>query len=508
MNSKNGLISIFTPTKNGQGIYGTAFPVAPGQIMTARHLISPDTKNDSPGLERDTEKNIRVNWYYSKELKGYREIEKDDVSVAWRHENHDLVLLNVEIPADCQEKFFLSPSRSFGGKSWHSDGFPRAAKVEGLRTPKSFSGTCISKADREKYFECNVTAWPENETEWGGASGMPIVVDGYVVGVAVQVPQGFGGRTIHAAPIWKAWDDGLRDHLNYQEDLQHLKEKVKKAITRINDLGGGVKNAFSRRFDLNGAYHNEWCDKAVKAVLFEHDPGDVFGRLCDAMSEIDQENQHCPELYELAQTIAPALIRRNNTAVDWLRDRLGTGSALLGDIPVGFHSMAELIVAGAEERDARFLKRRDEHDTPPGEDFVPFEPWCTSGNIEVAVIGAFKDRYPEFNEDEQKGNFSAAIIDHLARTLNARVTEDSVAELQNHLKRLRERKKPTPYLAFEVPQEGNSGREELLAEIKRLSDKVPELIIIVLDPSNRVPEDDVIRNFCFLIPFDASGERA
>lgn len=506
MNWKGGLVAIFTPTKDGNGIYGTAFPVAPGKLMTARHVVCPEAKAGDLGSERDPDKPILIRWWYSKERPGYQSVSDDNLIVWGDDKDHDLVVLNVDFPLDRPEICLVQPAKRYGSKKWESEGFPRAAKVQDQRKPKSFAGECKSKADPEQFFECSVTTSPADEEDWGGASGMPIVVDGYVIGVAVEVPRGFGGKDIHVTPIWKAWDEGLREHLKHQDELASIRAEVRNAVANINDISGDIKKVFSDQFKLNNINdEKQWCDSAVEAVLHNHEPGEVFARLSSAMTIIDEGNGHCAHLYKLARTIAPALLRHHNTAVDWLRDRLGTGAAVLGDIPVGFYSMAELIVAGAEGREARFLRRRSEHDTPPGEECTPFEPQCVNNKLEVAVIEAFRDRYPELKTEELQGRFTTVAFNNLSRKLNVNAGEGNTEELRDYLKILRSMQRPTPYLAFELPEDNQEGYAEFIIEIEQLSRDVPELVIIAVDPSKRVSQTGIVRSFCFLIPLEAAG---
>jgi hypothetical protein len=58
MSWKNHLVCLFTPTEGDRGFFGTAIPIGPGRLLTARHVVRPAKR----GARR-----IHARWWYSKD---------------------------------------------------------------------------------------------------------------------------------------------------------------------------------------------------------------------------------------------------------------------------------------------------------------------------------------------------------------------------------------------------------------------------------------------------------
>lgn len=208
-NWKDLLVCICTPTSgDDQGVYGTAVPIGPGLLLTARHVVRPSALD--PPRQRHSEKAILIRWWYAQDpaFSDFVALPTDDDVIVWESSELDVVLLSVPHPKDevGRGKCRLLCCRPEDGKRWYSEGFPKVYAFDGERRPQSCGGAVYSKSDQEDIFEITADDL-EQEGDWAGASGMPVMVEGKVLGVVLQVPSGMRGARLHAAPVWKLLED-------------------------------------------------------------------------------------------------------------------------------------------------------------------------------------------------------------------------------------------------------------------------------------------------------------
>ena len=506
MNWKNLLACIFTPTTGPHaGVYGTGVPVQDGLILTAHHVLAPP--------RRDRSRRIRVCWWYTsvESSRGFREVAGDDAEViAWHSCELDAALLRYAHPEGCSTVrgwLWLRPRRPEAHTCWESEGFPRMATVDDQRAPGSFRGNVHSRADAESHFEVDVTTPPEREDDWGGASGMPIVVDGTIIGIAGQVPANVQNAKLQATPVWKLWQiPDFRALVESEVAARHRAVFVEKIVgylagsaelcTRLAEGLGGARQA---ALDLAQLARAGGADRAARTqagetlcdVLPQADAANVF----EAVFEAHREHPDDAAARELACLLAPALQPFQRTA--WvLRERDQPSVALL-EIPAGTHTMAEVLMAAAERRATLFRQRRSDADFPPGENWLPLTPNIeygpeeTGARVATAICHHLDQTYG--------GDFAAAVDEYVttpgspANLLALQAGEPLPGadarrrRVQQRLSLLRRLGEPCPYLAFFAPAE-----EEDLSILRnaaaQIKERYPEMIIFLLDPTHT--EDD------------------
>lgn len=122
---KDLIVAIFAPTAGeGQqpGCIGTGYPVTNDLILTSRHVVQPENRDDA--------KPIRIKWFYAKDKPSdWISIGQDDL--VWTGEkNLDAALIRCQRPESLRKFPFgrLTERKPTDGERWQSSGFARANK--------------------------------------------------------------------------------------------------------------------------------------------------------------------------------------------------------------------------------------------------------------------------------------------------------------------------------------------------------------------------------------------
>ncbi len=179
--NKDLIVTIFTPTSAKEGVIGTGYPIAEDLILTSRHVVEPE--------QRDKNYPLCVRWHHlndQNEDDGWQKVLEDDLVWVGKGEL-DAALIRCPRPPKAVEKGWswgrVVNKKPKAHTDWQSTGFSRATRYREVRKSGQFSGGVESMADDDNYFEITVTAPPDKEGLWAGASGMPVFVNGEILGV-------------------------------------------------------------------------------------------------------------------------------------------------------------------------------------------------------------------------------------------------------------------------------------------------------------------------------------
>jgi len=228
---KDLIVIILAPTlnENGEsrdwnyGSIGTGYPVGDDLILTSRHVVMPEGRNNHHPLY--------IRWHYlveaESEKNGWQKLSED--AIVWSGEGDmDIALIRAVRPEKSKNRLggTLSFSKPLQGENWYGSGFPKATRIDVVREPGEFSGTVESMADNANFFEVNVTSSPEENHLWKGASGMPVFLDdGKIYGVVRSVPDNFSAQKLKVVPLWKLkQNEGFRQCLNGGQEEGYLDE--------------------------------------------------------------------------------------------------------------------------------------------------------------------------------------------------------------------------------------------------------------------------------------------
>jgi hypothetical protein len=235
------LIQIFVPTTDpdGKGSIGTGYPVAPGRILTARHVLFPENRvGDNLG---------EVRWYHQNgEHRKWRRIS----AIVWEDEEADVAVIECDFPVAINRFGSLTRSQPKTDARWESEGFARAGrKDDGGNPPVPLKGAAYSMGGHG-VFHLGVDDPAYEPSLWKGASGSPVFVDEHIIGVIVSSPQNFNAGRFAAMPTWKLLQNrDFRDVVHYSSDSfvkpmkLNFSGKTKYAFTtRLGESWGDLAN--------------------------------------------------------------------------------------------------------------------------------------------------------------------------------------------------------------------------------------------------------------------------
>lgn len=358
--NKDLLVQIFVPKRNGEGCIATGYPVASGLILTARHMLHPE--------DRDEDKPIEVRWYHqAAPARAWRPIG----SIAWEDEALDVALLCCAFPEGLRDWGVPSTDPPRDTMRWVSEGFARAGRKEdGNRRPVGLQGRAYSMAEAAQEFELGVDDPTSLADGWRGLSGCPVFVDQKILGVVKTCPANFDARRLKATPMWRLHEHpGFRKHLGYPERERQLREmldavagllapcpKATEALVGELSGNGGRIDAGKRPEDLADA---------LMRLRFE-DLLPKLNRIHDALCR-DAKNTASADataVEELSARLLPVIY--DAAVIEGTRTRVTGGQVALMSLPSATRTLAEIIMAGTDRRPSEFRPAAGELDFPLG----------------------------------------------------------------------------------------------------------------------------------------------
>ncbi|SDF02010.1 serine protease [Rhodospira trueperi] len=484
MTWKDTLVAIWAPTTDGKGEIGTGFPIARDLLMTARHVVRSE--------DRDKTKPLEINWLHSRESWSAL-CSDDDKLIIWECDVHDVAVLKATRPADVEGVCLLSPTRPCDGAIWSGAGFSGADTKNGVQEAGHFCGRVMSMAEKDAFFQISaIETSPDTEAGWCGASGMSILVNERVIGVCCELPANYAGKKVSVAPVWQLWKsmgchESIRDALPIFGVVEQLRKKLIDVIGRIR-LPDDVMDYILGRIAQNKGFgvsemlqSNEKKVHTLVDAISDMTPSEVFGVFgSHAISENGDLDEH---IFAFVQAIAPYLFAANGTEVSVIIEKARSGGALVTDVPIATHTMAEIVVAAAQNRSVQFLARQAEHDLPPGAKLIPFRPFFRNDDqsgVMSAIIEELRHQYPK--SDSINGlDFEAGIVNNLSRSYRVENSIDRISAVKIRMSIDKKRGGSLPYMAF-ILSDNENERGHILASVRNICETLPDLTAVVLDP--------------------------
>lgn len=487
------LIEIFVPGTDDQpGSIGTGYPVAPDRIITARHVLTDQQGQVSP--------RIQVRWYYAPETSSAlgpptlrRWIDVDVGTLAFEDNQLDIAVVAFEFPDGLRDWSVLSEGFIAKRTAWLSEGFIEAGKREQRRNAEAFSGTVEN--DREYpagTMMLNVTAPPQfastrdkdadedhqSESLWRGGSGSPVMANGALAGVITSCPHDYGAARLRAVPIATLLEKKeFREAVKF-DDQKRWREEIKYDAEQIILVAMRLCDALTRQIRV-GNVANLPAQKAkdVVAGLLNLRIGE-FLQLMDTVHEslIDRRFREDSEtLLRLTHLLMPGLrgiAGQHVYASDGDAGLRNWTSARMLTLPTACPTVAEVLMANRESRQARFKAAGKRADYPEGEYKLD------DRKLPTGIEGGIN---PSLESDV------AAAIDFLKRGCELISSDDLrdphtdeyyIQLLKNELESRRKKKKSC-YFAIRIPSaDGELKRVEDL--IRRLKELFPAITFIRL----------------------------
>lgn len=361
------------------GMTGTGYPVGQDLILTARHVVIPEN--------RDSSYPIRVRWVYfpAFERDGSVDLDPDDgTAICFVGRNDDDIALlrcperpdGVTVPS---WPWMRMPSH---GASYRSIGYPAALRLtdSGMPDPKqnAFDGTIRRVAD--PWFEITDSSAPKTPADWQGASGMPIFVGGHIAGVFSAALSDVTGKG-HAVPIAPLLDQPafaafFADH----EGSERRKNRERKVVDDIAAILGSdtarlLKKAVIEQLSIQEQDPKEIARRLLLTAAAGDggETSDPFASFAQRMASIydallpvradrcrasQDQLDALDSLLAIVLTIAPLCYQRDRAELLYA----STKGADLIELPAALYSVAELMLAAAENRCASYQARKDPND--------------------------------------------------------------------------------------------------------------------------------------------------
>jgi hypothetical protein len=497
------LVLVKVPTK-GDGAaatsavkVGTAYPIAADLLIAAKHVVCPPN--------RDRTRPIKIRWEGKQDgpENGWHCLADD--AVVREHPTLDAVVIRCpDRPPDRQGYGFLSSSPVPDQGEWSSGGYASAARRETAdghidRKPIGFHGKTYIPPSQSDYFEIGIEDELRQDTDYRGASGMPIFLKNRneIIGIAREVPENLGSRRLHAVPGNRLLEDTtLRQLLGLNTDPSRKRTFIRamsgvlsqspQAVEYLRDVSGLCSGARDSPDDIATCL-SELTD-VTKAARGFRDTYEAIRR--NRRIAGDEALARAQEvLVGAIQIIVPFLSETHH--VGQIRTQLRAGGIVFMQIPCAFEMVAEIYMAAAENRQMELERRKQEAEYPLGVRARPTPPIGGIDDTDGTVAAIRADLNAKFDAgkwDTLRRNIDDVMIDSLVRPGRGPRPENSAEEIRNAAIQLEiQTRYARCYLVVRPPAE-TSARRELEEGLKVLARDYPALVILWLTGNDAAAE--------------------
>lgn len=473
--NKNLLVEIFVPITEppGEGKIGTGYPVAKDRILTARHVLFPP--------DRDPAKPIEIRWHHQeKESREWKPIDPDQVlwPKAGVGDDCDVAVIECPFPPNAGPWGTLS-IESPRPEEWESEGFPEVGqRDDGTRTATAMRGQMHRMAKTASFFALDLNVGAARDRLHKGASGSPVISNGKFLGVIVECPPGFDAKRLWAVPACRLLEiPEFCEAIGYTPRtavLELLKEQVLLDLSASTDAIETIQALIP---DAGGELANKqaevWAGRLVNGLL-ELQLEQLIPALRRAHRDLCTKRKFAgaSAVARVSNAVLPAVFDRG--VVQTLQMRMFDTGIVMVDLPVAKYTVAEIVMAAADGRQACFCKASDGNKAPAATYRLQKEP-PTSGidakltewanNIEKELAHKFVDP-----EDDP------LLDDHQRR------------ELIEYRLGVEAEEQRTRYLAFRFKTDDE--RDKARNVLMQLKQRYPALVLLDLSPAgSRIIQD-------------------
>lgn len=326
-------------------LLGTGTVVARNCILTARHVVVDENGNADPNiiicLPGSQPLPAKIKW-----------CGRDDLDIA--------VLEAVIEPAGLKHPLaLLSPRDIESHDLWEAEGYAEVRQRAPSNSPVKVGGTTRSCGANDKDLILETPAPPE---VWGGLSGAAVFIRSHVAGVVRSEPLGWDRKRLLATPVAAFLNEpGFREALGLKEDpLAEELAQLESDIARVlkSDIDPQKRPKALRDLaevlasKLSISLQSENLPRSVARALLDLKARDVAMTLADLDGTLTDGDAR-GVVRALLEKILPLAVDGREFVV-LTRDRFDGGANAV-ELPLRLETLAEIILAGADNRGCRFV---------------------------------------------------------------------------------------------------------------------------------------------------------
>lgn len=342
--SPTWVVLIASRRENGHKLLGTGTVVAPGRVLTARHVAFDKVNGEpKPALVVRREGGA---WF--------------PANVAWHGvDGLDVAVLETALggAVPSHALALLSARDIRPAESWEAQGYPAVRKRDETpsETLEKIGGKTRSCGRGEPILFLDAPTHPE---VWGGLSGAAVVIGQEVVGVVRSEPQGWNGERLSSTPVATfLHHPGFREALG----LRPEDERLAGSVARVVD---GVAGSLERRSQIAAALAQKLKVKSVPGAIAQDVAFEIVSSrsakdVAMALNHVDAALAKNNADAEDRRAVRSLLWQILPFAVDWRqlvvlgRSTFAGGQGFI-ELPLRSETVAEIVLAGIDDRCCRF----------------------------------------------------------------------------------------------------------------------------------------------------------
>lgn len=329
---------------------GSGSLVAPGRILTARHVVFDSQGNAEPGLHvlrhgASKAQPAVIEWPGSTGL---------DAAV---------LKADIDLPSPGHPLILLSPRDFGGGKEWEAQGYPAVRLNNPSSRLESVRGQTVSYRRGHRDIFLDIATKPD---DFGGLSGAAAVFSGQIVGVIRAVPNGWSGNRLEATPIASILGaPGFLASLGINDIDEELADNLRDLEADVRDALRGLPRALGFLAKELGVSSSagDLAEETTRALVYTKSCEEIVLALTRADERLKKEAKRSKDdAYERERPALQDLLWQILPLTPDVREWVRVGRAAIRnnanfiDVPLGTFTMAEALVAGIDGRPSCYKK--------------------------------------------------------------------------------------------------------------------------------------------------------
>jgi hypothetical protein len=460
--------------------------VAKDLILTARHALYPE--------ERDEDYPIEVRWRYpGVDQSKWWPVE----GIAWDGgEAYDVALIKSAFPEVVEGRGSLSQMKPDDNMSWVSEGFAKAGgKNQGIRRTVPMKGGVFSASDSAKTFQLHNEAPPDDESGWQGASGSPVFVNQWIIGVVITCYSNFNAARLRATPMWQLLqDEHFRKIIGF-DDMRHRRMQFEQPLIKVlRQSAQAVKALEEQIVELDfeiPACEEKQRTRCLVGRLLDLDIADAIKVCKDARKSLLEEDRlgDAQAISRVIQWVLPAIY--DFGVVETVRSRKFDISTALVALPAGIRTVAEIIMAGVDRRQTEYRSNVGDERFPEGRYSLPSMPemgFDPDGDVlkeawHTHIIDQFRPESAKEFRNAWHNYMTKHFVDTEARA-RQRKPEQLITLAADELAYQAEEEGKTYYFIVDIPANAAEVVQEsqltLMSVIRELKAQYPAVVFLSL----------------------------